>query len=245
MDISILKKIGFSDKTAIIYLTLLQLGPSSVRALAAKAQLNRGTTYDALKWLQEQGVVNYFHKDTRQYFVAEAPEKLQTMAASRKQEIHDVEKTLTTIIPELKSLYDRGGEKPVARYFEGKKGVHQILDDVLQTTAKDKERLYRIYSAVNIREHLYQAYENYNEVRVKKKVKVKAIAIGEGGQLHGLDERKWISARGGSQTYILIYLGKTGYISIDAEKKPFGVVIENRGVYETQKIIFDELWKKL
>ena len=87
MDISILKKIGFSDKTAIIYLTLLQLGPSSVRALAAKAQLNRGTTYDALKWLQEQGVVNYFHKDTRQYFVAEAPEKLQTMAASRKQEI--------------------------------------------------------------------------------------------------------------------------------------------------------------
>ena len=62
MNINYLKKLGFSDKTAKVYLGLLLLGPSSVRALASHVEYNRGTTYDALKWLQEEGVVSFFKK---------------------------------------------------------------------------------------------------------------------------------------------------------------------------------------
>ena len=47
VDISLLKKLGFTDKCAQVYLALLRLGPSSVRALAEESGLNRGTTYDA------------------------------------------------------------------------------------------------------------------------------------------------------------------------------------------------------
>ena len=61
MDLNFLKKLGFSDKEANVYIALLRLGPSSVRVLADECNLNRGTTYDALKWLQQQGLVNFFH----------------------------------------------------------------------------------------------------------------------------------------------------------------------------------------
>lgn len=244
MDINILKRLGFSDKSAQAYITLLRIGPSSVRVLAENADLNRGSTYDALKWLQENGLVNFYHKDTKQFFVAENPEKLSKLIENNKQELTVTQKRLNEIIPEMKSLYDSGGETPVAKYYEGLKGLKHILEDVLDVTEAD-DKMYRIYSAVDIREYLYESFKNFSEERIKRKIKVKVIALGKGGSLRGLDERKWLDVDRKSQTYIIVYHGKTAYIALNAAKVPIGVVIENEGVAETQKIIFDQLWNAL
>ncbi|KKQ27776.1 MAG: hypothetical protein US42_C0005G0001 [Candidatus Magasanikbacteria bacterium GW2011_GWC2_37_14] len=252
MDMEIFKKLGFSDKLAKIYLALLSLGPSSVRNLAENCELNRGTTYDSLKWLQEKGLVNYYQKDTKQFFVAEDPEKLQTLVKVQQVELSEASQKLEKTVPELQALYNKGGERPVARYYE-RKEICQILEDVLttcenspSTDAQGKsENLYRIYSAVGIREYLYDNFSTFSDARIGKNIAVKVIAIGEGGELRGLDERKWLKAENANPTYIIIYPGKTAYISLDAKKEPIGVVIENEGVFETQKIIFDNLWEKL
>lgn len=244
MDINILKKIGFSDKSAIVYLALLRLGPSSVRNLAKIAELNRGTVYESLKWLQEEGLVGFYEKDAKQFFVAEDPECLKEMVLHREEDLHDTGKKLATIIPELKSIHNKGGERPVAKYFE-KNEIVQILEDVLSTCEAHEEKEYRTYSVSGIREHLYHGFETFSDARVAKGIKVKVIAIGGGGELRGLDERKWLDAKVKTPTYILIYPGKTAYISLDAKNEPVGVVIENDGVYHTQKTIFDDLWGKL
>lgn len=244
MDIEILKKLGFSDKSAKIYLGLLSLGPSSVRNLADYCSLNRGTTYDILKWLQEKGVINYYQKDTKQLFVAEDPEKLRHLVKDEMKELEETEDKLQKMVPELQALYNSGGERPVARYYE-KKEISQILEDVLEACAASGENIYRIYSAVGVREYLYEQFPTFSDVRIAKNISVKAIALGEGGETCGLDERKWLKTNKTSATYIIIYQGKTAYISLDAKNEPLGVVIENLGIYETQKNIFDELWQKL
>lgn len=244
MDMEIFKKLGFTDKLAKIYLALLSLGPSSVRSLADYCHLNRGTTYDALKWLQEKSLVNYYQKDTKQFFVAEDPEKLQTLVKVQQLELSEAGQKLEKTVPELQALYNKGGERPVARYYE-RKEICQILEDVLNTCENSGDNLYRIYSAVGIREYLYDNFSTFSDARIGKNIAVKVIAIGEGGELRGLDERKWLKAENANPTYIIIYPGKTAYISLDAKKEPIGVVIENEGVFETQKIIFDNLWEKL
>lgn len=246
MDIEIFKKLGFNDKNAQVYLALLRLGPSSVRKLAEYCDLNRGTTYDALKWLKDKGVVNYYNKDTKQTFIAEDPSKLHRMVREQEEELQSIDKKLDKVIPELQALYHKGGERPVARYYSHKE-IPQILEDVIETCEKNEEKMYRIYSTEGIREYLYKGFETFSDVRIAKGVGVKVIAIGEGGELRGLDERKWIK-RGNEEekpTYIIIYPGKTAYISIDNKEEVVGVVIENDGVYETQKLIFDNLWKGL
>lgn len=244
MDIDYLKSLGFSDKSANIYVTLLSLGPTSVRTLADFSGLNRGTTYDNLKWLQEKGVVTFYQKDTKQLFVAEDPEKLSQLVKKQQQELDKVELNLEKIVPELQALYNRGGERPVAKYFE-KKEISQILEDILKTCENCGENLYRIYSAAGIREYLYNNFETFSDVRIGKNIGVKVIAMGSGGELRGLDERKWLKAENNNPTYIIIYPGKTAYISLNAKKEPVGVVIENEGIFQTQKIIFDGLWDKL
>jgi len=244
MNINLLKKIGFSDKTAGVYLALLALGPSSVRNLAEHCELNRGTTYDALKWLQDQGVVSFYKKDSKQHFVAENPEKLHKLVAHQKDELDTVDRELNNFVAELQALHHKGGERPVARYFTAKE-LGQVLEDVLETCEHSEDAEYRIYSAEGLREYMYQDFKTFSDVRIAKGIGVKVIAIGEGGELRGLDERKWISKNNQTPTYIIIYPGKSAYISLDAKGEPVGVVIENEGVYETQKHIFDSLWAHL
>ena len=245
MELDLLKKIGFNDKTAKIYLALLSLGPSSVRNLADFCGLNRGTTYDNLKWLQEKGVVNYYQKDTKQCFVAEDPEKLHKIIEDQKSELSDTDRKLEKVIPEMQALYNAGGQRPVARYYE-KNEIKEILEDILEACENSGELEYRIYSPESMREYLYKDFETFSDVRIAKGIKVKAIAIGKGGEIRGLDERKWIEDKNQSApTYILIYPGKTAYISLDNNNQPIGVVIENQGVFQTQKVIFDELWNRL
>lgn len=244
LDTNILKSLGFSDKSAEIYMALLKLGPSSVRTLAEFCELNRGTTYDTLKWLQEQGVVNFHNKDTKQHFVAENPEKLQELVKKHQEELLRVDRQLEKAVPELQALYARGGERPVARYYAAR-DLKEILEDVLETCEESEEKLYRIYSTAGIREYVYRDFPTFSDVRIAKAIPVRVIAIGEGGELRGLDERKWLNVKSGTPTYIIMYPGKTAYISLNAQKEPVGVVIENDGVYETQKTVFDSLWKTL
>jgi sugar-specific transcriptional regulator TrmB len=246
MDMNILKKLGFTDKTANIYLALLRLGPSSVRVLAEYCSLNRGTTYDALKWLQEKGLVTFYKKDAKQQFVAEDPAVLHRLVAEQQEELSRVDTSLDRMVKELHALHHSGGERPVATYVEAAE-FPQLLEDVLSTCEASEEKQYRIYSSAGLREYLYKAFPTFSDVRIAKGISVSVIALGDGGELRGLDQRKWLpeSTNETVPTYIIIYPGKTAYISMNAKQEPIAVVIENEGVYQTQKMIFQHLWNSL
>ncbi len=255
MNISILKKLGFSDKYAKVYLALLRLGPSSVRSLAEETTLNRGTAYDSLKWLQEKGLVTFYKQDTKQHFVAEPPAKLNTLLREQQEELSRTDHELSQFVAELDALHHSGQARPVARYY-GPDELHHILEDILTVTEASEEKTYRVYSTEGIREHVYKDFQTFSDVRVARGVAVKAIAIGDGGELRGLDERKWLSLSDHSRTsgmvlhhpsptYIMIYPGKTAYISLDQHETPMGVVIENAGVSQMQELVFDSLWYTL
>lgn len=242
---AILKKFGLSDKEVKVYLALLESGPLSVRKIAEKTNINRGTAYDILKSLLDFGLVSYYHKEKRQYFTAEDPQKLKEAIKDRQKELVDMKKKVNELIPELRSLFIKSGEKPVVKYYEGYKGVKNILQDLLDVMEKAENKEYFVYSSSNIREYLYKNFSDFSEKRIKKGIKVKVIAIGEGGELQGLDERKWISNKKGTPTYILIYDNKTAFISVDSSDNPLGVIIEDKGIADTQKIIFKNIWNNL
>ncbi|MFA5051512.1 MAG: helix-turn-helix domain-containing protein [Patescibacteria group bacterium] len=240
-----LKQLGLSDKEIRVYLALLHAGPSSVRTLASSAEVNRGTTYDILKILIKRGLVSYYHQDKHQYFLAEDPEKLKGFLADRIHELEESKTAVENIIPELKSVYDRAEDKPVVKYYQGVKGIKTVLNDVLDVMLEAEDKEYYVYSASDIRQHLYDGFPNFAKERVKRKIRCKVIAMGSGGQLWGMDERKWLSKTEGSPTYMLIYHRKIGLISLDKQKQPIGMIIADPGLYQTNKMIFEYLWKTL
>lgn len=244
MEITILKKIGLSDKEIKVYLKLLENGASSVRTLAEAADLNRGTAYDILKNLQTAGLVSFYHQDTKQKFVAEEPEKLLKLIKDKEQEITDAKEKINELIPELKSLQDKDGQRPVTKFYEGKNGIKFILDDILAAMKNEINKEYYVYSAVGVREDVYSAYPEFNSKRIKNKIIAKTISLSVGGSTYGFDERKWLHTEKNDQgmTYILIYAGRCAFIARDLSGNPVGVIIENQMIYETQKTIFLQLW---
>jgi HTH-type transcriptional regulator, sugar sensing transcriptional regulator len=240
-----LSRLGLAEKEIITYLKLLELGPSSIRKIAEKTNINRGTTHDALKTLQAEGLVSYYHKKTHQYFVAEDPIAIQRMVKKNIQELKNTEEALNETIPLLRSLWSEIEERPVAKYYEGYEGILTILQDVLNSTEKTKEKEYSIYSSSEIKPHLYKTFENYNEERIKRGITVRAISIGAGGKEIGLDKRKWLTKKGGAPTYTFIYSNKIAIISVDKNNTPHGVVIEDTHIFNTQLLIFNWAWSKL
>lgn len=245
MDISILEKMGLSKKEAFVYLKLLEYGPLSTRRLAELTSINRGTVYDILKGLQEKELVTYFHKDTRQKFTAESPDRLLFTLKEKEKKLADTKKKIQDLIPELKSLQEKKGNLPTSKYYEGKKGIKIILSDLLETVSQKEKKEYYVYSAKEVSEDINKAYPGFTEERIKRKIKVKAISLAQGGKISGLDERRWLGTNDESATFILIYSGKCAFVSRDSLGAPVGVIIENEMIYETQKTIFLGLWEKL
>lgn len=242
---NILKNLGLSDKEVVIYLVCLRLGPSPVRRIAQEAEINRGTAYDILKNLKEQGLVSYYHKDKNQYFIAEDPQKINSVFLRKKDELEKTQKDLEKIIPQLRSIYNDAGHKPVVKFYEGYGGIKIILHDLIDSLKEKEIKEYYVYSSSAIKDYLYNVYPEFSDDRIKAGVKVKVISIGAGGQMRGLDERRWLTKEESAPTYTLIYAGKLAMISVDENKKPIGVIVEDNNIYQTQKMIFEFIWDKL
>ena len=242
-----LEQLGLTEKEAKLYTTLLSMGSTAIRKIAEKANINRGTTYELLKKLQQLGLVSYFHKGKRQHFVAEDPLVLSNILARKKNEIGEVENNLEKIISELSLVAKKSQDRPVIKFYENYSGIRTILEDVLSSTIAFSEKEYAVYSSSTIRPYLYHpnAFPDFTEKRINKKIHVRTIAVGRGGNTQGKDERKWLTKKEGVPTYTLIYAGKVAMISVGEQNIPHGLIIEDEAIYETQLLIFNSLWKIL
>jgi sugar-specific transcriptional regulator TrmB len=244
---NLLKEYGLSEKEIAVYLALIKLGPSAVRNLSKESNVNRGTAYDILKNLINQGLVSYHNKESHQYFMAEPPEKLVSALDQKQRELQVVKKKIEANLPQLQLEFGKEGGRPVMKLYEGAKGIRQIMEDVLETIGKDNQKVYYVYSSASVRKNVHQSMPDFSSKRIKKKIHVKSISLGAGGQLVGLDERKWLKNQQAdiNATYQFIYNGKVAHISLDNSENPVGVVIQNEGIFQTQKLIFENLWSTL
>ncbi len=239
------QNIGLSDKETAVYLALLRLGASPVRSIATATKINRGTVFACLKTLRERGLVTYYHQATHQHFVAEPPEKLAEVVDASVRDLKTARQRLVEALPDLRSLIAHPDTPPLVRNYEGTTGMRTILSDVLAVMDDQFEKEYLVYSSADIKKYLYQSFPEFSDERIRRKIRVKVLSIGSGGELRGLDERKWLSQKSSSPTYVILYGDRMALISVTTERQPVGVVIEDAGITQTQRIIFTSLWRLL
>lgn len=246
MTEEVLKQFGLREKEIRIYLALLKLGASSVRKISQEAGINRGTSYDVLRELMKIGLVSFYEKKSHQYFVPEDPAKMISILEDRKEKISKLKEDLKKTVDELQYEYCRIARKPFVRYYHGYSGAKEILEDVLKAVGKAELKEYYVYSTESIREYIYKSFKDFSKKRIEKGIHVKVLAIGEGGELRGKDERKWIAGIGESApNYIIIYGNKVAFISVNSENEPMGIIIDDKATSRMQKIIFDSIWRSI
>ncbi|RDH42947.1 TrmB family transcriptional regulator [Zooshikella ganghwensis] len=243
----VLAQLDFEAREVDIYCALLTLGTASIRDIAEQSGINRGTTHEILKNLLKRGIVSFYPKGKRRHFCAESPEKLIELANDKQEKLRSATRQLVhDVIPDLNRMRSDTGS-PQVKYYEGDDGIESVLKDILNTADKSESRSYDVYSSKAIRKYLYRPFPHYTLQRVKRNIRVRAIAIGEGGEDAPLSERKWIDDgdAGGQASYVAIYPPKCAMISLQEGNYPTAVVIESAAISQALKLSFNTLWMLL
>lgn len=118
--------LGLSEKETAVYLALLEIGPASVQDIAAKAGVNRATTYLLIDSLTDKGLAGTTTVGNKQSYLAAPPEQLVTLLRLRRKELEEREANLSKAIPFLEAIHNSRKEKPRIRYFEGLDGIRTV-----------------------------------------------------------------------------------------------------------------------
>lgn len=239
----ILRQLGFTDKQIRVYLAILSCGNSSARKLTKDTELSKYAVNDALKVLRDAGLVSVYQKHKKQLFTPENPEKLAELVVHREQGMADLKRRVNELMPELKTIYAHGGNKPSVKYYEGMKGVEIILKDVMTTMSEiSGDKMYRVFSSPHLRQFIYNNFPNFTKDRIARQIRVNILVMGEERPSRPLMEQKTIPVKESAPTYFFIYGDKVAFISLDENESATGVMLEDARIAKTQKIIFDQIW---
>src|ERR1035437_9501454 len=116
---STFEKIGLSQKEALVYSTLIELGGAYPSKIAEGTKLNRSTVYKILLDLSVKGLVSEIKKKNKIYYQTEKPSKLLRYAKGQVTLANDHLETVQKLIPDLEGMYSLFSNKPKISYFEG------------------------------------------------------------------------------------------------------------------------------
>jgi sugar-specific transcriptional regulator TrmB len=160
MNYPILKNLGLDQNEEKAYIFLLENGPSSPTDIEKKLSIHRPIVYKSLESLKNKNLVTISPKGKRTLYIAESPEKLESM-------FRDLEKTFFNDVEDLHTLYELGQKnKPKVTYDEGKQAIQDSYMDIPNTLDKDGE-YYRYMSIENSNREKFLP-KNYRDLRDKK-----------------------------------------------------------------------------
>lgn len=236
----ILLRLGFSKHEATLYEMLVQTGPATISTLAEKAKMHRPLVYEALPGLLKRGLIAFSVKGKRRIFVAEPPEKLKAL-------VSNVAADIDTVLPQLKSMYRSKETIPIFRIVEGKQGITELLDDVVDSLPRGGT-FYRYSSIENAERGNRYLSKDYRERRDQKQLQ-RFVITNEGvaKQKQNRMDRAMRVLPMNEKAFSfgvteIIYGKKVAYIDYNTET---ALVIENEKIAEFQKTLFMSLYQRL
>jgi len=131
-----LRKLGLTEKEVRVYLATLELGYTSVQNIALEAKISRPTAYEIIKSLKDKGLISKSKDKTKNYFMAESPDKLLGLLKRARKEIEEKEREFIRVIATLREKYYLGDKRDIKTY-KGKTGLEILFNDFLTTQSKE------------------------------------------------------------------------------------------------------------
>lgn len=238
-----LESIGLGDKEVRVLLVLLENGPMFAAAVARAAKLNRTTTYGILKELASKGLVSSSSGAATKY-QSIAPELLPAYIERRGNELLEMQKQVSEVVPQLKLLRAKGKILPKVQFFEGKEGIEQAYEDKLMNN--QSKIIYEFTGMDAGYDKLGPKFvEYYLKKRTGLRIHSEYIATDTPfARKEALEDEKYlrkvkfIPPQYAMETEISIYDNKVSLTSFSAEN-PVTILIEDENLARTMKTLFD------
>lgn len=237
--------IGLSGRDKRVYEALLSLGDSSIRTIADRTDINRGSVHESLQDLMKAGLVGFTAYGQRRRYVAQDPRILEQLIAEKQAELIRAKALVGPYANYLGQRPTDGVLGSFATLYEGDEGLAAILRDVIATLTREGLKEYQVISSAEIRRYLYHNFPHFTRERIRHQLFVNVIAVGyEQPTTAELAERRVMRPQGETapSCYTIIYGDKTALISLGEVNSPQGAVITNSGVTALQREVFWRMW---
>jgi HTH-type transcriptional regulator, sugar sensing transcriptional regulator len=244
--LSQLRDAGLSENEAKVYFAMLELGPSSVMDIAAKAGVNRPTAYAQIELLKKRGLAGTEKISGKTHFVAKSPEHLEFLINKQKSELDVRREELLAVMPELRAAFSLTGEKPVVRYFEGKEGSLRARQEVL----KCKEKFIRSIARVDNTLAIFPSkLKTGPSERLRHKIRSRFIYTSDRGPIVEsnkklLRETKFIPLKKLPITFdFAVFDDKVKFEILKGKRG--SIIIQNKDIAQSFKNLFDFIWDSI
>tara|TARA_Y100001970_G_C14246757_1_gene868875 strand:+ start:1051 stop:1776 length:726 start_codon:yes stop_codon:yes gene_type:complete len=236
----ILKSLGWIEKEAIVYLTLLENGSLIVSDIAKLSKVNRVTVYDILEKLIERGAVSLTQTETRKFYTASNPEFIYRV---EKEKVSNFHKNLE----KFKDLSTKKKTNNV-RFFEGEQSLNILLEDLKES----KDKIIKCFLAPkDVYSNMPELVEKYIETRIKNNYTVHAImpdllSTREFKKSQKEERRviKFVSDKKFNFNTSFYCTNSKLYI-VDFQGSINSILIEDKSISESLESIFDMCWDLL
>lgn len=242
-----LEKIGLSDKEARVYLAALELGPSTAQQIAVKATVNRPSTYIAIESLIQRGLMSSFNKGKKRYFAAGEPTQLTYILDRKKLEIEKQQEALGGIIKLVSKMADQKDDDVVVQVFEGMEGTKVVQGYLEKNTDMTRE----LVPLEKVRKFFPPVFKGDIREKFIRDFPIRALSATNNPDLatdfsdidaKDLESRTISLKEFPIEVSLLIFGDVVSILTLDDNFK--NIVIHNKFIADTFKIIYDNLWEK-
>lgn len=242
-QVSNLVRIGFTDGEAKVYLSLIELGSSTVGPIVKKARVAYSNVYDILNRLIGKGVVSFILKSKTKYFQATSPEVLLEYVNKREMEIIAQKELLKEIIPQIASLQEFKSEQE-AEVFVGIKGIKGAYEKLFSNRVNKNEEDLFFYTHKEEYSELVDTL--YHEINRKHTINIKSRGIANEFFKNSSIVKTWFS----KDNIKFVDFPVPGNIDIFQDKiliisfkQPIiGILIKSASLVDSMKEYFESIW---
>ncbi|MBI5390823.1 hypothetical protein HZB02_04985 [Candidatus Woesearchaeota archaeon] len=247
MQTKVLHDIGLTDGEIKVYLSLIQLGPSTSGPITDASRVSRSKIYHVLERLMQKGLVSYIVKEKTRYYQAEDTKKLQQYLDQKEKEFKEQREEIDLLIPQLALQQHIGKRKSEAQIYKGFKGIQTVHEHMYQVLKRGDDFFYLgIPSFQEQIHHLY--WQRDHKRREKAGIKSRALfnqkterSVLENRNSYRYSEARYMPLPLETPAWIMGYKDRT-VIGLQSDEG-MAVEIINQKIADSFKAYFDVLWK--
>jgi sugar-specific transcriptional regulator TrmB len=249
-----LQKVGFTDKEALVYVTLLELGGAYPSRISEYSGLKRATTYNVLTVLSVRGLVNEIEKRNKIFYQIDKPHKLTQYSNVQIQKAKEGLEKTEQILPDIEELFSQMASRPKVLFFEGPETVASICSDM--TSSKGDYEMIAFSNANKFKDVMTPA-QIKDFVRAKERLNITTRGIlpdtaknrsYSDNIFDGIKEKYWPKMRFVAaekfpyEAEITVYADNKVSITKLGGENIIGVIIEDKIIHDMMKMVFELAW---
>jgi len=244
----ILAVFDLSNNCKQLYMKSFESGEQSISWLAENLNMDRSSTYLAVDQLKQTGLVELDETKRPARVRAVEPRKILGRIEHKIQSLEETFDSVHAKLPQLEAVYNSKSAKPIMQSYNGKDGLHQIMEDIL--TSSDAEIL--MFTNQTIEKGVFTKCDHDHFIRKRKQqsLNVRVIATDDSyaRNLRALDKQnrritKILNGQSPFDCEIYIYQNKVAMLIFKDEI--IGFIVNSADFTQFMRWQFETIWSSL